>query len=308
MNQLCLELDSHLQHQHRVFLHFYLRLGGKSKTRAALRLVEDSVDTLKEDVTEDRHANTIVGLDTAVASATAGRSKVDVAARDDESLAADSDVEVGQRGAAREDVAALGAAVRRAGDLGVVGLDGGVGDEEEGGASVGDGSADAAGGGGGGADAVATGGELPEALTAVDGDVGDGAGVLGAVDEAEVVAAGFALLEVDGEELLLERRLDGVKEGGLLLRADGVDAAERETEEAVIVGVLCELSRNLGGGLNCLRGGSDGTDDDLVGVDISTGTRTVLVLDTPGCSGDLLAGCGWVVLGVAGALAGGSLG
>ena len=149
---------------------------------------------------------------------------------------------------------------------------------------------------------------MPEALAAVDGDVGDGAGVLGAVDEAEVVAAGFALLQVDGEELLLESGLDSVEEGGLLLRADGVDAAERETKETVVVGVLCELGGNLGGGLDCLRGGCYGTDDDLVGVDVSAGARAVLVLDTPGCSGDLLAGCGRVVLGVTGALAGGSLG
>lgn len=308
MNQLYLVLDSHLQHQRHKSLYFHLRLGGKSKTRAALSLVEDSVNALEEDVTEDRHADTIVGLDTTVASAAAGRSKVDVTARDDESLAADSDVEVGKVGAAREDVAALGAAVRRAGDLGIVGLDGGVGDEEEGGAGVSDGGADAAGGGGGGADAVAAGGELPEALATVHGDVGDGAGVLGAVDEAEVVAAGFALLQVDGEELLLESGLDSVEEGGLLLRADGVDAAECETEETVVVGVLCELGRNLGGGLDCLRGGCDGTNDDLVGVDVSASARTVLVLDAPGCSGDLLAGCGRVVPGVTGALAGGSLG
>lgn len=285
-----------------------LRLRRESKTRAGLSLVEDGVDTLKEDVTEDRQTDAVVGLDATIASAAAGRSKVDVAARDDESLATDGDVEVGEVGAAGEDVAALGAAVRRAGDLGVVGLDSGVGDEEEGGAGVSDGSADAASGGGGGADAVAAGGELPEALAAVDRDVGDGAGVLGAVDEAEVVAAGLALFEVDGEELLLERRLDGVEEGGLLLRADGVDAAERKTEEAVVVGVLRELCRDLSGGLNCLRGGGDGTDDDLVGVNVAAGARAVLVANLPGCSGDLLARCGGVVLGVAGTLAGGSFG
>ena len=169
-------------------------------------------------------------------------------------------------------------------------------------------AAAAPGGGGSGADAVAASGELPEALAAVDGDVGDGAGVLGAVDEAEVVAAGFALLQVDGEELLLERRLDGVEEGVLLLRADGVDAAECKTEETIVIGVLSERSRDLGGGLNCLRGGSHGANDDLVGVDVATGARAILVADVPGCSGNLLARCGGVVSGVAGALAGGSLG
>jgi hypothetical protein len=54
---------------------------------------------------------------------------------------------------------------------------------------------------------------------------------------------------------------------------------------------LSELSRDLGGGLDCLRGGSDGTDDDLVGVDVTASTRAVLVADLPGCSGDLLARC-----------------
>jgi hypothetical protein len=57
-----------------------------------------------------------------------------------------------------------------------------------------------------------------------------------------------------------------------------------------------------------LRGGSDGADDDLVGVDVAAGARAVLVADIPGCSGDLLAGCGRVVPGVTAALAGGSLG
>ena len=307
MNQLYLVIASLLGRQSRKSLHFYLRLGSETETRAGLSLIENGVDTLEEDVTKDRHANTIVGLNATVASAAAGRSKVDVAARDDEGLATNSNVEVRQSRAAREDVAALGAAVRRAGDLGVVGLDSGVGDEEEGGAGVSDGGADAA-GGGGGANAVAAGGKLPEALAAADGDVGDGAGVLGGVDEAEVVAAGFALLEVDGEELLLERGLHGVEEGVLPRRADGVDGAEREAEEAVVVGVLGELGRDLSGGLNCLRGGSDGADDDLVGVDVAAGTRAVLVADVPGCSSDLLAGCGGVVLGVAGTLAGGSLG
>lgn len=78
---------------------------------------------------------------------------------------------------------------------------------------------------------------MPEALAAVDGNVGDGAGVLGAVDETKVVSTGSALLEVYGEELLAERGLDGVEEGGLLLGADSVDAAESKTEETIVVGI-----------------------------------------------------------------------
>lgn len=215
----------------------HLRLRRKSKTRRALRLIENSVNGLQENVTKDREFNSVVGLNTTVARAATGRSKVDVATRNGKSLAANGDVEVRQSSAAREHVAALGVAVRGTGDFGVVGFDGGVGDEQESGAGVGDGAADAAGGGGGGANAVAAGGELPEAVGAVDGSVGDGTLVLGAVDEAEVVCAGGTLLQVDGEELLAETGLDGVEEGGLLGRPDGVDGAESEAEEAVVVGV-----------------------------------------------------------------------
>ena len=182
----------------------HLRLRSKAETRAALSLIEDSIDALQEDVAKDRLANTIVGLNTTVALIAASGGIVDVATRDDENLAANVDVEVRQSGGAREDVATLRVAVRSAGDLGVVRLDGGVGDEEEGGAGVGDGGADAAGGGGGRAGAVAAGGELPEALAAVDGNVGDGALVLGAVDEAKVVSTSSTGLEVDSKELLLQ--------------------------------------------------------------------------------------------------------
>lgn len=91
-----------------------------------------------------------------------------------------------------------------------------------------------------GADAVSAGVELPEAVAAVDRDVGDGAGVLGAVDVAKVVGAGGALLQVDGEEFLAEAALDGVEEGGLSVWLDSVDSAEGEAEEAVVVGVRSE--------------------------------------------------------------------
>lgn len=219
-----------------------LRLRRKSKTRRALSLIKDSVHSLQEDIAKNRELNAVVGLNTTVASAATGRSKVDVATRDGESLAGNGDVEVRQSSAAREHIAALGVAVRGAGDFGVVGFDGGVGDEQESGAGVGDGAADGAGCGGGGANAVAAGGELPEAVGAVDGSVGDGALVLGAVDEAEVVSAGGALLQVNGEELLAEAGLDGVEEGGLLGRPDGVDGAESEAEKTVVVGVCGELS------------------------------------------------------------------
>jgi hypothetical protein len=218
-----------------------LSLRRESKARAALRLVEDGVNSLEENIAKDREAQTLVRLNASEALGTTSRSKVNVTARNDESLAVDSDVEVGQLGGAREDVAALVAVVRGAGDGRVVVVDDIIGEEHEGGAGVGDRRADGSQGASGSSDAVAAGGELPEAVGAVDGGVGDGAGVLGAVDEAEVVRAGGALPQVGGEELGLEGGLDGVEEGGLLVGRDGVDAAEGQAEETVVVDVLGEL-------------------------------------------------------------------
>lgn len=163
-----------------------LSLRGESKTRAALGLVEDGVDGLEEDVAKDAELNAVVGLDASEALGAAGRGVVDVAAGDGEGLAVDCDVEVGELGGAREDVATLVVVVRCAGDGRVVVVDGLVGEEKEGGASVGDGGANRA-GSGRRSDAVTAGVELPESVTAVDWGVGDGAGVLGGVDEAEVV-------------------------------------------------------------------------------------------------------------------------
>jgi len=73
-------------------------------------------------------------------------------------------VEIRERGGAVEDVATLRLVVGRALDLFVVGSDDGGGEVEQGGAGIGDGVADAARGAVGGADAVASRGELPEAV------------------------------------------------------------------------------------------------------------------------------------------------
>ena len=245
----------------------------------------DHVLALEEDVAEDVQAEAVVGLDAAEAGAAAGRDGrvVDELAGYGLGDAADGDGEVGQRGRAREDVAALVAVDLGAADLGVVGAGDGSVDVDQGGASVGD-ALDVGADGGGGADRVACGGEAPEALAVVDGGVGDGTGVLGAVDEAEVVGAGGALLQVGGEELGLEGVLDGVEEGGLLVGRDGVDAAEGQTEEAIVVNVLSELGRDGGCGFDCLRGCGDGANDDLVGVDIATCAGTVTIADLPGLS------------------------
>lgn len=91
-------------------------------------------------------------------------------------------------GVARKHHAAVRLArVDGAGDFAVVGADDGVREVEEGGARVGD--AGERGGGEVGADAVARGGEGPVAGGGVDGGVGDGGGVFGGVDVAEVVGS-----------------------------------------------------------------------------------------------------------------------
>jgi hypothetical protein len=275
----------------------HLRLRCKPKARRALSLIEDSVNALQEDISENRETNAIVRLNATIARAATRRSKVDVATRNDKRLTANGNVEVRQSGAAGENVSTLRVAVRGTGDLGVVSFDISVRDEQESGAGVCDGAAD-----------VAAGGELPEAIGAVDGHVGDGTGVLGAVDVAEVVSARGTLFQIDGEELLLERGLDGIEEGGLPSRSDGVDGAESEAEEAVVVGVFSELGGDLSGGFDGLRGCGDGSHHNLVSVDIATGSGAVLIGDLPGSAGDLPARCRRVVLGVACGLAGGGLG
>lgn len=154
----------------------------EAQSRRALGLVENSKDALEEDVAEDVEANAGVGLDAAEALRARDRRKVHVAARDRENLATDRDVEVGECGAAAEDVTTLCAVVGGAGNLLVVGGHDGRGQVEERGAGVGNRVTDAAGRGITGADGVATSGELPEAVGGVDWNVGDGAGVLRAID------------------------------------------------------------------------------------------------------------------------------
>jgi hypothetical protein len=95
-------------------------------------------------------------------------------------LAANGDGEIRESVAARENVATLSGIVRGAADLGVVGADDAVVEEQEGGAGVSN-SRDGA-GAGGVANRVAVGGELPEALAVVDGGVYEIAVVLGLID------------------------------------------------------------------------------------------------------------------------------
>lgn len=197
----------------------------------------NNVLALKEDVTEDAEANTIISLDTTEASTSTivKRSVVDVFTGDSLLDAANGDGEIREGSRAREDVTALGSIVLRTRDLGVVGLDdSGVGVDEgcAGVKDTGDGL-----GGGGCTDAVGGGAEAPETLGVVRVDVGDGAGVLALVDVAEVVGAGGVVLELDGEERRRELRLDGVEESLLLLGLHRVNGGHGQAEQTVRVGI-----------------------------------------------------------------------
>lgn len=66
---------------------------------------------------------------------------------------------------------------------------------------------------------------------------------------------------------------------------DGVDTAECETEEAVIVGVLLELGRDLLGSFDSLARHGRGAHRDGVSVDVTGGRGLITVGDGPGGAG-----------------------
>jgi hypothetical protein len=277
-------------------------LSSETKLRGRVLHGEDNKLALEENVTEDGDAGARAGLDTSVALRAGDLGVVDVAAGDGELLATNDSRETGESGRAREDVTTLAVRVLGTRDLCVVGVDNVVGKEHKGGAGVSN-SRVGAGDGGAATDSVAGGGELPEAACGVDVDIGDGTSVLRAVNVTEVVRSGATLLQVDSEELAGKSALDRVKEGGLLIRADGVDGREGKSEKTVVVSILLELSGDGGGGLNSLRGGGDTTNNDLVGVDQTGSTGAITVADAPGLAIELAAR-GGIVDGVTRSLRG----
>lgn len=114
--------------------------------------------------------------------------------------------------------------------------------------------------------------------------------------------SGRALLKVSGKQLLSQRALNGVEESRLLTRLNGIDAAESQTEQSIVIHVLGELSRDGSSSLNSLRSCSDATNDHFIAVYISRCAGVVSVLDRPGISRFASAGDAWVVPGVAGGL------
>lgn len=281
----------------------------KPQPRSPRLIIKHHKLRLQKDIPEDRLADPAVTLQSPEAAPGLGRGGVvHVIARGDGVVGLDAEREVGEGGGAGEDVAAVGLTVGGAGDLGVVGGDDVVGQEEEGGARVGDGG-EAVGLGGRRADGVPAGREAPEALAVVHGRVGDGARVLAVVDVAEVVAARLALAQVGREERGVEARLGVGEEGSLLVRLHGVDGAEGEPEEAVAL-VLGEFRTDGLGQFDGLAGDGCTANADDVGVDVAAGRAAVSVANTPSLA---VADCGgprvgWVVDAMASLLVAGQLG
>lgn len=175
-------------------------LGRKAQLWASAA-VEDNELALEEDISKDVDADAGVGLDAAEAgrAARVGGGVVDVRARDGGRVAADGEGDGWESGAAGVGVATLGLVVLGAGDATVVGGDDAVVEQEKGGPGVGNSVADGA-AGGAAVDAVAVGCETPEAAAAVDGHVGDIAGVGRVINAAEAVGSRLAFLEVGGKE------------------------------------------------------------------------------------------------------------
>jgi len=153
--------------------------------------VEDDKGRLERDVAKDVCADASAGLQPAEAAVAGARgANVHEGSRDGDGRAVgvDGKGEVGHVGVAGDgDAAGVGVLLGPL-NLGVVGLDDLVGQEQQGGAGVGD-ARDVRLLKGAVADLEAGRGETPEALAVVDRRVGDGAGEGRLVDEAKVVCA-----------------------------------------------------------------------------------------------------------------------
>ena len=154
----------------------FLSLLGETEPGRAGGHGVDDVLALEEDVTQDVETNVVGRLDATKARAVAVGGKVDVVSGNGLLDATNDNGEVGQGGGAGEDITSIVGRVLGTTNLGVVGVDDGVVEVDEGGAGVGN-STEAVTGGGSASDSVAAGGELPETLASVYVGVGNGTGV-----------------------------------------------------------------------------------------------------------------------------------
>ena len=272
-----------------------------------LTTLENDKLGLEEDITVNRKGEALGTLQAAVAPLGAGkvvgigRRVLDQVTGETSLVRADVQDQIGQLGVAREDVAAVVVVGAGLGDLGVVSVDDGLREHEQGGTGVGDGgvghgledagfvvgleAGDVGGGQGEAADF-----ELPETAGGVDFYKRNRADELGGVDEAEVVVARLGLIEI-GRKQRHGEVVDGIAEEGLLLaRVDLVDGVEGETDEAGGGGVVGEGVGDIGGRLDGLLLHLDATDADLVEVHIAGRAATVTVRDPPDVAVDALGG------------------
>lgn len=148
--------------------------------------------------------------------------------------------------------------------------------------------------------------KAPESLRAVDISVGNGSLILGLVNEAEVIRTGLVVFQGDCEKRLVKLALDGVEESLLCLGLHGVDRAESQAQQTIVVLILHKLLANLLGSLNGLARGLDTADNDSVFVDITTSRALVTVGNGPGSTGKFGAVVG-LVDSVSGLFRGGKL-
>ena len=245
-------------------------LSGEPKLRSPGRIAKDNELRFEEDIAKDGKSNSSIALkSTEAAAAARSGCVVHIISRHNSLIVFDSESEVGEVSRAREDVTTISLAVGRSRDLRVIGGDEVVGQEEKGSSSVGDGG-EAVTDCGSRANRVAASCESPEALRVVHSCVGDLASVLARVNVAEVVASGFTLLQVCGEEWGVEAGLGVGEESLCLVGLDSVDRAEGEAKKTVTL-VLSEFRADLLGQFNGLASDSCTTDVHDIGVDVAAG-------------------------------------
>ena len=273
------------------------RLSPLHSTETGVALVEDGVDRLEEDITENVKGHVTTGLDAAVDHPVAGVGEAEIFLLDVEQRVANGEGDGGEvvgGSAGGEDVALLGLIVGRARDGLVDGFNGRVIHECKSCASIGNGGVARSG------DGLAVDGsggriEHPETLAVVDRRVGDvlprsGDDVL--IDVSEGVEActlvGVVCItvatEVGSEEFHVLRNVvlrDHVLDRGLdRLGSDGVDGTPSETEKA-IGRVLLELGGEVVGKLDGLVFYGNASDVHGVCADCARSGRAVTVGDVP---------------------------
>jgi hypothetical protein len=282
---------------------------GGGETEAGSGGVEDTVVGVEEDITVDVLGSLADGLDTTEAAAgLRGSGEVEQRAGDGGGVVTNGEGEVWEGGAAGEDVTAVALGVGGTGNLVVVGSNGGVGHQDEGGSGVGD-TGETLHGARRRANTVRGGWVLPEAVAAVNIGVDDSASVLGRVGSTEVIGSVSVLGEVSREDGLVEAGLGVIEESLGWGWLHSVDAAEGKTQKSVS-GARGEGRRDLVGKLDHLALDGGPSNGDIVSSASAAGSRSVSILDAPGGTGlGLVSGAlGGVIDVVSRLVAGGKFG